>query len=214
LDGGYSKTHDSIRGEGVFARLSGFMRYLKQRKAKDKKPFLTVNTVIVKNNVLELVNILNLASAWGCNNITYEVFLSDNADLRQNQLTNPFWVRGDDLKVLDSQIQKIIAIKNSPTAPIYVANTMDYLNNIVNYYKNMLEPGIFSCRNGRDFLSVCVDGKVCICDHCLGDLKKDDFLTIWNKSSTDNALRAVACCQRPCMMNCMVGGVEYYGKKE
>ncbi len=214
LDGSNSATHDSIRGDGVFNRTMEFLNYLKSNKERNCKPFTTISTVIVKNNISELIDILKLADSLHINNITYEVFLYDNENLKLRKTGSPYWVKDEDLTLLDKQIKRILEIKEKDNTAIYVASKTVYLSNVVNYYSGELKPDLFTCRSGIDFVSICSDGDMYICDFILGNVEKDKFLTIWNSKRTEDALMSVAHCMKPCMMNCMVGGVDYHGRKE
>lgn len=211
LDGSNQKTNDYIRGEGVFEKIIAFLDYIKLKKKRNNKPYFTINTVILKNNVSELIDILRLADSMSCNSITYEVFLYDNANLSQGSLDSPFWVKDENLPLLQKQIDRILEIKKGPGELISIGSTLFYLKSIIDYYTNNLKPNLFSCRNGIDFITVGPEGKARICDSELGNLNKENFLSIWSGENTRKALYSAANCIKPCMMNCMVGGVEQRG---
>ena len=208
FDGSNSATHDTIRGTGVFDKVMNFMQYLKSKKPRDKKPYTIINTVILKNNFLELVDILKLADSMHFNSITYQVYLSNNADLKRQTSDSPFWIRGKDLLLLEEQVKAILEIKREKCHTIYIANTEIYLENIVNYYADNLTPDLFTCRNGLDFITIRSDGDVGFCNFTVGNVVDENILDIWHKQKTQQALRSILNCRKPCMMNCMVGAID------
>ncbi|GEM_PF-7105793 len=208
FDGSNSVTHDSIRGIGVFDKVMNFIRYLKAKKPRNKKPYTTINTVILKDNFLELVDILKLADSMYFNSITYQVYLSNNADLKLQTLDSPFWIRGKDLLLLDEQIKAILEIKREKRYTIYIANTNVYLENIVNYYADNLAPNLFTCKNGFEFITIRSDGALGFCNFTVGNAADENILDIWHKQKTQQALQSILNCRKPCMMNCMVGAID------
>lgn len=211
LDGANSATHDYIREKGSYDKVISFLRYIKLNKSINVKPFITINTVIVKKNVAELTDILKLADSLNCNDITYQVLLHDNTNFKLTKPDNSLWIVGDDLPLLEEQIRFISDIKRRRGLTINVGSTFYYLNNIVNYYTNTLKPKLFTCRHGIDFITIGPEGKIYLCNFALGDLMEKDFLTIWNSEDTKNSLSSILHCERPCMLNCMVGGIDYDG---
>ena len=208
LDGANSMTHDYVRGDGSFDKVMEFLRYIKLSKKIDVKPFITINTVILGNNISELADVMKLASSLGCNNITYQVLLSDNTNFKLKKLDGQFWVNGSNLSLLAEQVQMILEAKRKGNAAINIGNTVSYLDNIVNYYTDALKPNLFTCRHGIDFITVGPEGKIYLCNFSLGDLTREDFASIWNSENTRKALASILHCEKPCMMNCMVGGIE------
>lgn len=207
LDGDNPQTHDAIRGKGVYAGITNFLQYAKNKKNSFEKPYISINTVIVQQNIAQLLRIVALAESWGCASITYQVFLYNNTMFKEKNIDNIFWVKETDMSLLAAQINSLIGLKQEKKTKIFIANTLPYLTHICNYYENNLKPEAFTCRNGFDVITMSPQGEISICDFHLGSLLNNTFLNIWHGDNVKKALDAVAFCEKPCMMNCF-GGIE------
>ena len=114
---------------------------------------------------------------------------------------NEFWI--DDLKVLDTVLDKLITLKKQG-APIW--NSVENLNAIKKYYRFYYKPMQgFSCNVGyKNFsLNTYGDVKFCFLMKGVGNyFEYDSAQHIWKSKEAENLRNAIARCNRKCLLNC------------
>ena len=182
FDGGTEESMDYIRGKGTYKKvIEGLDRLQKYYNKK-----YSIKTTLMKNNINEIENLINIAIRYGCDMIKFNcvredgraVLNRDNIILSQNEYIETI----KNIENIRSKYQKQIKIR----APLNIFGCDDD-------YEFIAELG-FGCFAGKE--SICIDplGNVKPCSHypkefICGNVKKDKLKDIWNNSNILNTFR-------------------------
>ena len=199
LDGATPQVHDFIRGvKGTFKRVMNGIKYLKEFD-KDSKLWTNVNTVIMNNNLNELLNIAYLCKSIGIKSINFAPVLLDNTN-RYSEEEKNFWIPGERISYLDKQIDKLIEYKKEHgliTTPEYK------LQLYKKYFRNRNSIKKNKCLAGYIWIRINQHG---ICDYCLGkgvgDIRTQSIKEIWKSKESYEARKIFKSCKKPCLQAC------------
>lgn len=139
--------HDEYRGrKGLWRHLEGLLPQL----AKTEIDNLALNTVIMKENVNDLMEIAQMAKKWGfkVSFSTYNPFKNKNLD---------HLIPREQLQTLERVLEELIRWKRLHRN---ITNSDFYLRNIPRYIR---EGGISGCLAGRKWVQLCPDGALRRC---------------------------------------------------
>ena len=217
FDGGTEESMDYIRGKGTYKKVIEGLDTL--QKYYNKK--YSIKTTLMKNNINEIENLINIAIKYGCNMIKFNcvredgraVLNRDNIILSQNEYIETI----KNIEKLRSKYQDKIKIR----APLNIFGCDDD-------YEFITELG-FGCFAGKE--SICIDpiGNVKPCSHypkefICGNVKDDKIKDIWNNSDIlkkfrelkgnkicNNCKKYEYCrggCRYRCFMNGDINGID------
>ncbi|MBI4846588.1 MAG: radical SAM protein, partial [Candidatus Omnitrophica bacterium] len=106
LDGAKADTHDAIRKPGSFQKAIDAIKYLALAKQHVQKgPQISVWTTIMKQNVNELADIIELVRGLRVECLVYHPVIAAQDDMQNTSAASPFWISGEKtLGILKSQI--------------------------------------------------------------------------------------------------------------
>lgn len=142
-----SEKHDVERGiKGLYSHLSTVL----PRLAKQGYDNIAFNTVIMEQNLEEIIPIIKQAHQWGI-----KVGLSSYSALKNDR--ENYTVRQDHLKRLDEVIDEVLHLKKTQGN---VVTSTHYISKVPEYFRNGKMP---DCQAGKNFIQMTPDGYVKRC---------------------------------------------------
>jgi MoaA/NifB/PqqE/SkfB family radical SAM enzyme len=205
IDGAREKTHDFIRGKGIFKRAIKAVRILvKLRKKMKSKIELEFTTVVNSKNFRELVDIYYLMRKVGFDYINYQAFIPDNSFKNNNPKTfykNDFWLNEKEAEELESIVKELIKIKEKTGR---IRNSKRYLELLPSYFrlKEKFRPD--RCMAGYRVLNIDPYGNTTICwFNPKLNVRDKNLEEIWKDYEYKKARVGIKrLCKIPCMMLC------------
>jgi len=203
LDGAQATTHDSLRRKGgSFKKIMAALENLKKARGQGKLPFIYFNTVIMKQNLGELVDLVKLTKKEKIEAIRFQAL--ESKYLFGDKKYNSRWFKKDklwpkDKKKLFLAIDNLISLKKKGYP---IKNTIKELNDLKDYYQNPFEIAkkYKFCFTGVRNFSIDEYGKVKLCFGMkpVGDLLKQRPKDIWYSPEAENLRKVIRHCQRSC----------------
>ncbi len=209
LDGATPETHDRVRMQGSYAKVMdslGICQRLRQRNGYDFR--LHVNTVVMRPNLDQLMDIAQIAKRFGAVVLFQPVDVpqveSQAGSSQGESAIDSLVVRDDEIAALEKQVSRLLELQKRDGI---VGNLTWQLRNIVSYYRRLASmPGAFRfrCYAGFNTIHVDSDGKFssCIFSPPVGDVNVTSLGAAWDSPAYTTQRRAIKACQRPCALNC------------
>lgn len=198
LDGSKERTHDFIREKGAFERAVNAIRSLvAAKKENGAGPQISVWTTIMRENVKELFDLVSLVRDLGVECLVYHPVIVTQDDMQNTSFNARFWIKDDDLKILEEQIDKIVdyQMKNGLVAFLHDP----YL--WVGHFKGTLTKKEWKC-NPFIFLNIGPDGEVRSCGSSFGNVQNMSLDECLNTEEAFKARKTMKMCQKPCLQTC------------
>lgn len=205
LDGALRETHDSLRGEGVYDKAVGA---LESFKAKDRKCFIKIASVIMSYNFREIPAILKelivkrKLADW---HIVQAVWVPDcsGAYGREWYKASAHWPVEDSQPELFSVIDELIDLKRREFP---ITNPVSQIKFFKNYFSRLDEFVVqTSCDIGDRNFIMNPSGKVLLCWNMdpVGDILTQEPEEILNSPAAQECRRRIRACRLPCrILNC------------
>lgn len=203
LDGISPTTHDYIRGrKGAFNTV---MRNINFIKKKNKKLRIKISTIIFKNNLDEIEELIKWVYDNGLDEITFQPLVySYNFPEKWNSnwyRKNPLWP--DNKNKIKRTINKIIHMKKEGYR---IANSIKQLKLMKEYFLNPNnELDNIECACYKNLI-ILPRGRIILCNSIsIGsreNILTDDIGRLWNHKSK-NLVKKIKKCKEPCiLLNC------------
>lgn len=183
IDGGTEESIDFVRGQGSYKKILEGLEKLK----KYYKGNYSIKTTLMRNNISQLEDIINIAINSGCNSVKFNCVradgrASDNAD--DIVLTSPEYIKTvKEIELLKIKYKDSIIVKGPLN--IFSKEPYDFIKELG-----------FGCFAGKE--SVCIDplGNVRPCSHfpkefVCGNIKKQSLSDIWKNSKILTSFRTL-----------------------
>lgn len=203
LDGFHSSTHDALRGKkGAFYRAMRALRLVKKARRNKKTPTIYINTVIMEQNLGELVNLAKLARKMEIDNIRYQAL--ESKQLFGNEKYNPNWFKDNSLwpknfKKFAEVLHELIQLKKRDYP---IKNSFRELEDLKAYYKDpvVIAKKYKFCFTGvRNFaIDEYSEVKLCFGMEPVGDVLKEQPQEIWYGERANRLRKVIRNCQRYC----------------
>ena len=198
LDGTKAETHDLIRGvEGTFNKVIKTIDYFDELKNK-KDIKLNITTVIMKQNLTELLEIIELAKKLNLNSITFQPVVDDNLDIRRRNALNPLRIPDSKSGLMDKVINDIIKIRKRDP---FVGNSIQHLESMKRYFRNKPLKEV-KCYAGFIFGIVAPNGRLWSCMGDFGNLYKETIKEAWFSKEAGEKRKMIKKCKTPCLYPC------------
>jgi len=216
IHGGTDEMHDRIVGVPKAAehawRAIRRMVGARKRRADGSKLSVNVSTVIQRDNLLEIPDLVRRAHAAGCDGINIQPvnlqhgFLEGDEIRRRDDLVSlsRLWpgraIEGDVAKVFD----ELMTLKASLGR--FVHTSGERLALFRRYFADSSREALgVSCRVGEAFLAIDHRGQIKPCyrlpwSH--GDARLKNVRELWNSAAYERTRRLVDACPLTCMNNC------------
>lgn len=194
------KTHDKIRGKGGAYRkaMKAIESSLKHR-GKKKDPFLSLTTIILKQNLSELARIVKFVKKRGLDTIYFQpIWHNFGAEKYEKFWFEESQLWPDNFSEVEKTIDLLITMKKNKYP---IGNALFELNEYKDYFKDPIGYGKEkACYVGVNSFNIGIDGKVRLCFDLepIGDILKESPEKIWNNGKTQTMRKKIASCQRGC----------------
>lgn len=172
---GTEKSMDFIRGKGTYQKTVEGLKLLNEKYNKT----YSIKTTLMKNNIYEIEELINLAIKYNCNTIKFNCVREDGRAIQNKD--SIILSQGEYIETIKKieELRKKYETKIKIRAPLNIFGCDDD-------YEFIPELG-FGCFAGKE--SICIDpiGNVKPCSHypkefICGNVKKDNLKYIWNNS--------------------------------
>ncbi len=198
LDGANENTHDSIRQKGAFRKAVNAVKNLAEAKRKlGHGPQISVWTTIMKENVSELFDIIPLVKGLGAECLVYHPVMVAQDDMQNTSSNAPFWIKGEDLKILKDQIDKIVAYQAKNGLVAFLHDPYLWIK----HFEGALTKKDWKC-NPFVFINIGPDGEVRSCGSAFGNINEMDLGDCLETQEAWQARRLMKACQKPCLQTC------------
>ncbi len=198
LDGAREETHDSIREKGAFNKAVNALMMLTEEKRKNKTgPQVSVWTTIMRENVRELSDVIPLVSRIGVECLVYHPVIVAQDDMQNTYQNAPFWLKGEDLEILEEQISRINEYREKNGLIALLHDPYLWLD----YFKGSLSKKQWKC-NPFVFINIGPDGFVRSCGPAFGNIKELSLEEILNTNEACSARKNMQLCNKPCLQTC------------
>ncbi|HWS48756.1 MAG TPA: radical SAM protein [Candidatus Methanoperedens sp.] len=194
IDGATAKTHDYLRGvPGTYGKAIKAIKYLQETPSK---PYIYINTVMMKQNVAELEKLIKIAKKNETNGISFQCLLPNLGPNSSTHMSknNPLWPQKSKITAV---LKKII--KTTKSEPIIITSHSD-LKTAIRYYQN---PNMFSrqpCAAGVNNFIIDHQGNIRLCFGfpIIGNILKDTPQTIWWSKTAQTQRDHIRNCRQSC----------------
>jgi MoaA/NifB/PqqE/SkfB family radical SAM enzyme len=196
LDGIVPETHDYIRGvDGTFKRVMQAISFL---RAIRKSMLLNINTVIMEQNLDELVDMVQFVKEEGLDGITFSPLQVPFGSRR-----NVGWLRESELwpkspVIVRDVMKRLKEMKNSGFP---IINDLEHLDMIRNHYQDP-ERIIRPCHVGFTTFKITLNGDVYFCGSMptIGNIKEQCPAVIWASPLATRVRNIIRSCEFNCRL--------------
>lgn len=195
IDGAKSETHDLLRGvEGAYEKTINTIKLLNKYKNKNSSPAIFVNTVIMKQNLDELIDLAQLGTLEKINGITYQCLLPNFGITHDSNNMLDLWPKKNKLVKTLNEIMNLVP-KNKK-----ILSTVQYLESAIKYYTDPDYIKTLECTSGISSFIIDHKGDVKLCFQypLIGNLFKQRSQDIWRNSIAQKQRQTIKRCSRPC----------------
>ncbi len=199
LDGATPQTHDGIRGvPGAFARaMEAFALLARAKKAKGRGPQISAWTTMMKENLNELFDIVNVAKEAGVECLVYHPVIVTQEDMQNTIKGGHLWITPELLEVFKQQIDKISDYREKFGLVALLHDPYQWLG----YFKGSLTRQDWKC-NPFVFVDIGPDGLVRSCGASFGNIRQMSLTDCLYTEQARLARDKMAICDKPCLQTC------------
>lgn len=203
LDALTPEIHDDIRGcKGCFEKTFNGLKLLSE--FKKQYPNINFNTIsiILNENLEELLLLVNLLKSLNVNSIQFQPLLANNLIMKERSNRVKYWVPPERLPLLDRVIDSLVEFKRQNF--VLVRNSVNNLYLVKKYFRNLLSPDDIKCLYGTKTMLIANNGDVTTCFDCYGNIRKNTLRIIYGSEKAKQARGRVKVCKSPCLLPCFI----------
>jgi len=200
LDSLKAEIHNYVRNSNVaWQKVTKSLETLSLLKKEYPQINFNVITIILNQNLEELLDIANFIKNLGVNSLQFQALLSNN--LRMAERTNSlFCVAKEKLPMLDKMIDKLIEFKKENLQ--FIKNSVENLSLIKKYYRGTITSANVKCLSAYETILISNLGECTTCFSCYGNIKKQNLGSILGGEKIIKAQETVKRCRWPCLLPC------------
>jgi len=192
--------HNYIRNYDVsWQKTTKALRAVSLLKKVNPTINFNVISIIVNQNLKELLSIATYVKSLEANSIQFQPLLSNNLNMSERR-KNAFWITEDRFSLLDESMDKLIEFKKENQS--FVRNSVNNLSLIKKYYQGSINSSNVNCASGDKTMLISNQGMATTCFGHYGDMLKEDLEDILAGKSIINARQKVKRCAWPCLLPC------------
>ena len=208
IDGATRYTYEKIRRGASYDRLFANISMINQlkRKYNVQRPIITFNFVVMRDNIQELPDVVDMASLYGVEEVIVSDLIVFFDTMREQSVSY------DDVLCKESFYEAEIRAKRN-NLKLFLPVPYRFQKNLKIKSDDKVNPTVInSCTEPWSSFWLTSGGIVTPCCYWMkpmGDLKRNDFLTIWNNSHYQHLRKKVntewrnTLCRR-----CAIAGME------
>ncbi|MDD5255172.1 MAG: glycosyltransferase [Candidatus Omnitrophica bacterium] len=193
--------HDEIRGmQGAFERTYKGLEQLSQLKRD--YPAVNFNTIsiVLNQNLEELLPLAQRFKSLGVNSIQFQPFLANNLVMKERSEASKYWIPPERLPALDRAIDGLLGFKNDN--PSLVRNSERNLLLMKRYFRSALSPEDVRCQAAVKTMLIANNGDVTTCFDCYGNVRAASLRSIYHADAARRAAARARACRKPCLLPC------------
>ncbi len=201
LDALTPEIHDDIRGgKGCFEKTIKGLKKLAYLKKTDPGINFNVISIILNENLEELLSLAGFLKSLNVNSIQFQPLLSNNLIMKQRSSKVKYWIPKERLAVLDQVIDDLIEFKNKNVS--LLRNSVNNLALAKKYFRGNLAPQDVRCLYAERTMLIANNGEVTTCYGSYGNVRKDYLKNIFDSKESRQAMARVKACGNPCLLPC------------
>ena len=201
LDAMSADIHDDIRGsKGCFQKTTEALKRLSDLKKIYPEINFNIISIILNENLEELLPLVNFLKALNVNSIQLQPLLANNLIMKERSNKAKYWIPAERLAVLDGIIDGLIDFKRQNLS--LVRNSENNLSLTKKYFRGLLTNNDVSCSYGSRTMLIANNGAATTCFDCYGNALKHPLRQIYASKEADRARGRAADCKKPCLLPC------------
>jgi len=193
--------HDGIRGaKGCFEKTFNGLKLLFE--FKKQYPSINFNTIsiILNENLEELLSLANLLKSLDVNSIQFQPLLANNLVMQERSSKVKYWIPSERLPALDRVIDSLVEFKKQNYN--LVQNSENNLSLVRKYFRNLLNRDDIKCLYGTKTMLIANNGDATTCFDCYGNIRNKTLREIFDSREGEQARSRVKICKSPCLLPC------------
>lgn len=200
LDGASEKTHDSVRGQGTFAKTIQAIKLLNQ--ARNNTLSIGASFTIIAANYAEMPAFLDLCRQLNIDQVLFIPFIEDNTYTHKNYSLRDLLLKKEALSAFGPILAAVADFKSRYDRP--VISNFENLFLYEKYFAGRLDNRYWQCFAGFHWIQVNPHGDMRMCEWPYGTLRGNKSLPeIWNSREACAARIKIKGCKRLCLQPCM-----------
>lgn len=196
--------HDDIRGaKGCFEMTFNGLKILYEYKKNYPNINFNVISIILNENLEELLPLANFLKSLNVNSIQFQPLLANNLMMKERSNVIKYWIPQERLLLLDRVIDSLVEFKKQNFH--LVRNSEDNLKWVKKYFRGLLTNDDVKCSYATKTMLIANNGDVTTCFDCYGNIREDNLRVIYNSKEAEHARKRVGICKNPCLLPCFVG---------
>ncbi len=193
--------HDDIRGErGCFEKTVNGLKIISELKRKHPNINFNIISIILNENLEELLPLANLLKSLNVNSIQFQPLLVSNLIMNKRSISGKHWIPPERFSVLDKTVDDLIEFKRMNEK--LVRNSENNLRLVKKYFRGSLSHSDIQCLYGNRTMLIANNGDVSTCFGCYGNARKETLETIYYSKEAEQAREKVSDCKNPCLLPC------------
>lgn len=201
---GLEKTHDHVRGKGVFEKAIHAIKMIqnyknKIRKSKNDAPRINILSIVMNSNLEELMDLIKLAEKMKLEGIIFQPLVVDNTYMWKRDVRSSLMIPKSRLNYLFKTMDKIENYKKK--------TTLSYINIdtplIKKYFKGTLNKTDMKCYAGYNRIFIKFNGDIgstCVCNW--GNIRHKSLKEIWHSKNGFDFRLMSKNCNKKCLQIC------------
>lgn len=200
LDSLNRDTHNYVRNSHIsWQKAIKSLKLLSLLKKEYPQVNFNVITIILNQNLEELLDIAIFIKSLGANSLQLQALLPNNLRMAERK-KSIFWVSQDRLSLLDDILEKIAEFKMGQQQ--FIKNSIKNLALMKKYYRGIISSDDIQCQSAYKTILVSNRGACTTCFSDYGNIKKRCFKRILQSEEIIKAQRQVKECPWPCLLPC------------
>jgi len=193
--------HDEIRGaQGCFEKTLGGLKLISNFKKTYPNINFNVISIILNENLEELVSLVNFLKSLNVNSIQLQPLLSNNLIMRERTMGVKYWIPQNRLSILDKVVEELIQFKINNFN--LLRNSEQNLVLIKKYFRGTLDQDDVQCLSISKTMLIANNGDTTTCFESYGNIRKNGLRQIYESRASQQARIKVQACLNPCLLPC------------
>lgn len=201
LDALTPEIHDDIRGrKGSFEKTFFCLQTLSELKANHPNINFNVISIILNENLEELLNLAQTLKSLNVNSIQFQPLLANNLAMKERSSGVKYWIPQERCGLLDRAIDELVEFKRKNL--YFVLNSENNLKLVKKYFRNLLAKEDVRCLYATKTMLIANNGDITTCFGSYGNTRAVTLKRIWDSEEIKYARERVKKCKNPCLLPC------------
>lgn len=199
---GLEKSHDAVRGKGVFKKTIESIDLVNKHKNSFGYPTTAINFTIMGQNAEDILPVLELAKVKKVSYVLFQPVLYNNKKMWERLVNNSLWVKECEVPRLREVIQELLRRKMFPET-VFINVETNVLKMIPDYFLGQGLSCRVKCYEGIVRIVIGHGGDLWSCQGVYGNLKERSLVDCWFSKKAREIRMKTKRCQRHCLQPCI-----------